>query len=465
MVVTERRKFVSLTFVLGISEVLYVELLRFDVRSHIGRLTVITFLLFGLYAAAVAIVRKSDTGPVLKLVVAGAVLFRLTVIPVGLPTGASLTERLAMMRDDIVGSREHFRPNLLLDDDVWRYLWDGRIAAGAGNPYLAAPADRRLDRFAQEPMWRVIRRNVNHPELATIYPPVAQVIFLVSYLLAPGSVVMLKIVLMAIDLAGIAFLIGCLRRTKRSGHVILYAWNPLVILMLVASAHADGIAVTLLTLTVFLLLASRTRWAGVTLGLAALAKLSPLVLVPLFIRRTGRAGTLALLTTLVLGSLPFFLLRGGGLHSFGEFAKNWDFNSAAFQLVRGALTPFVADPGRVARIILGVLVAEIALAIAGRSGRRAESFASPAAATLGALLVLSPTVMPWYATWPLALAVIAGNQMIWIVFSALVCFSFPMTADWQTHTAWLWPEFGLLLLAGAMTFRSWSAPSGSEVSS
>ena len=67
----------------------------------------------------------------------------------------------------------------VLEDDFYRYLWDGAVIAGGMNPYEFAPAQIAapdapvaLQRLAIE-AGGVFER-INHPELKTIYPPVAQ---------------------------------------------------------------------------------------------------------------------------------------------------------------------------------------------------------------------------------------------------------------------------------------------------
>lgn len=81
-------------------------------------------------------------------------------------------------------------------------------------------------------------------------------------------------------------------------------------------------------------------------------------------------------------------------------------------------------------------------------------FASYAAPSLGALVVFSPTVMPWYVIWALPLAIIARFRA-WVYFSALVCAAFQVMVD-ETERGWvLWLEYGLFALLCAMElFRS-----------
>jgi hypothetical protein len=421
--VAVKRRVVVAALVL-LMETAYVSLLRFEPRAHMALLMVVMAALFALYAAAVIVMRHIDH----RIILAAAVLFHLTLLPLGLKPGS-----------------EHFRSHLLLDDDVWRYLWDGHVTANGENPYGVAPRAQSVPHNEHDDLCQAARRNVNHPDLPTIYPPVSQLAFFAAHALAPGSILALKIVLVACDLLTIVFLIGCLRRLGRPANdVLLYAWNPLVILMFAGAAHMDVIMVMLLSLAMLFLLRGSKRAAGVALGLATMTKLAPIVVWPFFVRRIGRSGTAALLATTILAAAPL-AFAGGGLRTLRLFASTWDFNSAAFAILRNIARPLTSDPGAWARLISVALLAFVIFRIDRRSRHQSiPAFPDTPMNAFGVLLVLSPTVMPWYATWPLAFVVLARRRGIWISFSALVCLSFPMTSDWKTHAGWLTAEYGAL---------------------
>ena len=73
-----------------------------------------------------------------------------------------------------------------LEDDFYRYMWDGAVVASGTNPYSFAPAQvaagdapLALQRLAAEAGG--IFERINHPELKTIYPPVAQFWFAAAH--------------------------------------------------------------------------------------------------------------------------------------------------------------------------------------------------------------------------------------------------------------------------------------------
>jgi hypothetical protein len=60
----------------------------------------------------------------------------------------------------------------VLSDDLYRYLWDGRVLRAGFDPYAFAPSDPALAALRDE-HWA----HINHPQIPTIYPPIAQGLF------------------------------------------------------------------------------------------------------------------------------------------------------------------------------------------------------------------------------------------------------------------------------------------------
>src|SRR5262249_31187054 len=58
------------------------------------------------------------------------------------------------------------------DDDIHRYVWDGRLQRLGYNPYLVIPSDP-----AVASLHTAETRNLNNPDLPSPYPPGAQVFF------------------------------------------------------------------------------------------------------------------------------------------------------------------------------------------------------------------------------------------------------------------------------------------------
>ena len=281
------------------------------------------------------------------------------------------------------------------EDDFNRYLWNGYRFATTGTPYGVAPEAFFVDPDVPAAFRRLLD-GINNPELPTIYAPTTQIVFLLGYWLQPGSVATLQLILILVDLVTIALLL----RLAPARNVILYAWSPLVIKEIAFTAHPDGVGVCLLLAAITLAWKRRWRSGAVCLGMAAGAKMFALVLAPLVLARTPARHWALFGLTLAALYVPFVLSGGTNLESLQVFAREWEFNSAAFGLLTAVLDRFDA------KLVLGLMYAAFWVRYAVELSR-SGSHAIPRGDWLyGALLVVSPVINPWYLLWLLPFAVI-----------------------------------------------------------
>ncbi len=293
-------------------------------------------------------------------------------------------------------------------------------------------------------LWSDIRDNVSHAAVPTVYPPLSQVLFRLSHALAPGSVLAMKALVTLLDLGAAVFLAMTLRALGRSpASVLLYLWNPLVVKVFSGSGHADSLLVLALAALAFLFTSNRLGSAAVCYGLAVLAKISPLVLLPFVSKRLGWMRTALALSVVVLGYGSVGRSAFSGLLVFG---REWQFNAGPYALVAW----LAAAP--LARALAGAALVGALLLLARRDDGSASSFPGLGASALGLLIVLGPTAMPWYVSWVLPFAIIAGDR-VWLFFSGLVCLAFLVMIDGRERGWVLALEYGALVLAA--TYPRW----------
>ncbi|MEA2489692.1 MAG: hypothetical protein QOH21_1484 [Acidobacteriota bacterium] len=298
-------------------------------------------------------------------------------------------------------------PAVTLSGDVYRYLWDGKVVSSGTNPYAYAPSDPRLTSL-REP-WH---GRINHPEIRTIYPPLAELLFALVHWLTPW-----RVLIALADLAAIVLL----RR-----HGLAYATFPLLLFEGTWSGHVDALAAALVAVAML-------RDAGVAAGLAAGLKVIPLAGVPALLVRSRQRVRFALgfAVALVVPVLAF--VRGPIMPGLHEYATRWIFNSPAYDVVFAAVsrlplkelwtasslrTPAVSDvvyrhlyPDFVTRVVLGTL-AVIAVLLARRSVTRG----------LALFLLLTPTIHPWY--WLVTVPPALIERSAWIAFALCAPFSY-----------------------------------------
>jgi hypothetical protein len=347
-----------------------------------------------------------------------------------------------------------------LSDDIHRYIWDGRVQLEGINPYLYPPDSDQLLVLRDE-LWE----KINHREISTIYPPLSQILFRLTCAVSP-TVFFTKAVMVSLDCAIVLLLIGILQnRNEDPRRVLLYAWNPLPIVEVAGSGHIDPLGVLLLLLALYFLMQQRRAAAAWALAGAFMAKLIPLLTLPLFWRDASSGSRwlewktrLPLLWFPVGSVLTLLVFVDAGqdiLSGLRIFFAKWRFNDALFSLFYG----YLKDPGlnpddaallEAKQICGGLLVGIIAwVFLRQRDPIRA------AATIIGANLLLSPVLHPWYLLWVLPFQVISPAPA-WIFLSGAAFVSYNAMAVHSATGIWLeqawvkWAQFGpffVLLLA------------------
>ena len=329
------------------------------------------------------------------------------------------------------------------EDDFYRYLWDGFRFATTGSPYGAAPEEFFVDPSVPAAFQGVLDR-INNPDLPTIYAPLTEVLFLVGYWLNPGSILALQSILVVLDL----ITIGLLLRLAPARGVMLYAWCPLIVKEIAFTAHPDGLGVSLLLAAIVLARGRRWHSAAVCLGLAVASKVFALVLAPLvLVNARARYWIVACTTTAVMYA-PFVIGGATDVESLRVFAREWEFNSAAFGLLKSVMRPLDA------KLALGLIFAVFWIRYAVKLVKRGVLEIPRGDWIYGVLLAVSPVINPWYLIWLLPFAAIFPSAWAWTA-SALILLSYVSginLGDYglQPYQQPVWVrvlEFGLILVA------------------
>ena len=304
----------------------------------------------------------------------------------------------------------------LLEDDHYRYLWDGFRTVQGFDPYRLAPSAYFGAQELSVP-WQQVLSGINNPDIPTLYGPVLQALFAVAHLLAPGRIGAIQGLLLLVDM-------GCLvllaRHAVGARWLLAYALHPLILKEAMASAHPDGLVALWLLLASMTWRRGRLHWTGALLGLAVATKMAALVVVPLFLFgpprggsfwRMARALALGFVAVLGLAYAPFVAVGGSDIVGLQAFAAQWRFNPLLFRVVEAGVPTGMARPVALGLIAAGVAAVAWhwrAVSIAGAEGHDAP----PVDRALLLLILLAPVVNPWYALWALAPAVAARRPLV-----------------------------------------------------
>ena len=327
----------------------------------------VAFIQSAIYLVAVLIVtRARSSNSTLLIAIVFAVLFRVSIL---------------------------FSPPYL-SDDIYRYIWDGRVQAAGINPYRYIPAAPELAQLRDDTIYpKINRRDYAH----TIYPPVAQVVFLLTTRISE-SVVWMKVTMVIFEMVAIWAIASLLNLRGRPRQLLLlYAWHPLVVWEFAGSGHVDAIAIGFIALAFLAWQKRSDLGAGFLLACATLVKLFPLVLLPAMVKRwrivpvfaaTIIAGYLAYLSVgprAVLGSVPVYtqemgVITGQQFYALSLVRKlfGWELPSIAYMIA----TVF----------IMGALALLVLL-------RRTEDYLKHAMLLATATTVLFAPHFSWYFCW------------------------------------------------------------------
>jgi len=324
-----------------------------------------------------------------------------------------------------------------LSPDLYRYQWDGQLQLAGQNPYLVAPeASQHLPGAG----W------------TAGYGPLAELLFyLAARLDGPTA---FKLLSLLFDLGSLLVLLALLRAQKLpSERVLLYAWCPLVVVEFAASGHNDSMVVFALLLANLAIIKAWRRVSIVALAAAVLVKWFPVLALPVFLRRTGWRYLAWFVAACMLSALPYF---DAGWRLFAAvllYVEKVRNNASLFDLLAAT-----SGSGAIATGIAAAVLAGLALRLAWR---RAEPLRA-CYLLMAALLLLSPSIHPWYVTWLVPFLCFFPNPgfLLWTLTVFLgyhVLIDYTALGLWHFDPRLVWleylPVYALLLWRGWRRYR------------
>ena len=321
-----------------------------------------------------------------------------------------------------------------LSDDVFRYIWDGRVQAAGIDPYKYVPAAPELADLRDPVLWPAASHwcvkpgtpdpdrpsavlvpgcsKLNRPWVHTIYPPVAEAYFVAVDEASPAGAgtrpMQAAAGLAALAVAGVLLAgLRSLGRDPRSA--VLWAWCPTVAFEAGNDAHVDVIAagLTVASLVVLARAATRERrravLGGSLLGLAVATKLYPALIGAAVVRRRPLAVASAAVAAVAAVYLPHLLAVGGHVLGYlpGYLQEEGYGDGARFALLRQVLPAAWCGPAAV------LMMAATALLVMRYTDPRRPW--DGAVVMVGVALILTSPAYPWYTELVVALAALAAR--------------------------------------------------------
>lgn len=435
----------------------------------------IYFSLFVLYALACLYVFKSIWNrKIFWTLVAFGLLFRCAIIP----------------------------SQQIQEDDVYRYLWDGKVFSYGINPFKFSPEEineynvikiqkpiyfnSRYEEQDQKELailndlkWEndtalQFMERINHPDVPTIYPPLAQYVFSLSQLINQDSLLTLRILFLAFDLMGMVFIVLTLKALNMNqSFSLVYFWSPLVIKETFNSTHLDIIGISCLCVSIYFLVRGRMAGSFFFLALSVLGKLYSGILLPFYLQRTwllvrekgSRSATVPVLHLILFFIvifacyLPFINIGGKVFEGLKTYGIYWQSNDSLFALLLyfikvimelGASIgiPIVVSNMLFAKSIMALFVLGIVTYMLVKqipSTNAPEDWVRKLFIVMALVFLVSPVQNPWYLCWMVPFLCLFHSRSLILLTGLIGLYYLDFYFDYQDitrYSSWItWFEY------------------------
>ena len=369
----------------------------------------------------------------------------------------------------------------VLEDDSYRYLWDGAVVSEGIDPYKYAPLDGYSDsetisqdelpedlvKFRQLAEDNPVEHGrVAYPGIKTIYPPIAQLGFALAHQIDPFGLMGWRFTLFLCDVVSLLLLMEALNQFGRSSAwAVLYWWNPVVIIQGFGAGHMDIMIVPFLLGALVLHKQGRPTYVMVALAGAAAVKLWPILLFPVFSRKWLGSFRHVVWITIVFVGLTSVLLLPQLFSAFTvetgiyAYSTSWRRHAFVFAILENGVFGHLHSGGQMARLLVAIVVSSTALLIAYQKGATSQTVPSAIVTTIALLIFLSPTGYPWYLIWLVPFLPFAPNTGL-IALTATAPFYYFRFVFGDANPIYIWGvvpiAFGIpLLIILVSGFRNW----------
>ncbi len=351
-----------------------------------------------------------------------------------------------------------------LSDDVYRFVWDGQLINSGNNPLLTSP-----DIFLQQisPVnnthysnFLALHKLINHSQYFTCYPPLMQLFFWISSVVGgfniTANIIIIKLLITLIDIGCVVVIARILPYFKLPvSMVILYAFNPSVIIEGSGNAHFEVVQGAFICLSLYLVLTKKFIASATIFGLAIITKLIPILLLPLWVRYFGwQKGIIFCLIACAItiaSFLPFInaTFLQGFSKSIGLYFQSFEFNASLYYVARKI--GFI-EKGFNYIAVIGPMLMVRFLSIYAIVFFVWRKISIQQLVTLGMVLytlfyALSTTVHPWYIInlLPFALLVNRLYVVVWCGV-AFVSYNAYKYLIFNENIYWLFIEYIIVLV-------------------
>jgi alpha-1,6-mannosyltransferase len=335
-------------------------------------------------------------------------------------------------------------------DDYARFLWDGQLVIEGVNPYTHTPAEVLEQwQLRNKDLMKRLFPLLNSPDYHSVYPPSNQLMFALAAYLSKGDVLtgvmMLRLLLFVFEMLAFYFIYLLLRLFHQPPQkLLLYALNPLVIMEISGNLHFEGVMVTMILAGIYFLEKNRFSVSGGFLAAAVAVKLSPILLVPAFLKKIPKTAVIgfvfagASILLITLGPLVGSALPGFG-KSISLYGNTFEFNASVYYVLRqiGYWIFEYNIIGIVGPFLKGLTLILILIISFGRKNKDSPSFLETLLLIYWVYLLLNTVVHPWYLIPAIGISIFTDKKafLLWS-FLIIISYSAYQTQPYE-ESSWM----------------------------
>jgi len=404
-----------------------------DLRKHTVEFEWLFFLAFALYGVACFVSLQSE----------GA----------DRRTQFGILAMAALMQGVLIFSRP------TLTDDMYRYVWDGRVQAHGISPYRYPPNAPELLSLRDKDIYP----SINRKPVVTVYPPAAEAAYFLLWRIWPDNVHWFQAAMAAGGLLAGILLMGLLRDLGYSpARALIFLWSPLLVFETAHAAHVDGLVLPFLVGAWWARVRNKDALTGFLLGVAAAMKFYPALLLPFLWRPQHPKGrwTMPLTFAIAIGLFyaPYVLTSETSVLGYLPHYFRETFNiSPLVSMLNQVLDAIHLNiPYRLIGLSMGgILIAAILCVLHPASD--AETALRRCIWPIGIVTLFSQDLFAWYMLWLLPLTAIflqpsnikwkmltlpkMDAWMGWWLFCGLVGLSYTFFIQWKPVPSAIQVEF------------------------
>jgi len=346
-----------------------------------------------------------------------------------------------------------------LTDDMYRYVWDGRVQAHGISPYRYPPNAPELLYLRDKDVYP----SINRKPVVTVYPPAAEAAYFLLWRIWPDNIHWFQAAMAAGGLLAGILLIGLLKDLGYSpARTLIFLWSPLLIFETAHAAHVDGLLLPFLVGAWWARVRDKDVLTGFLLGAATAMKFYPALLLPFLWRPQASKGRwsmpLSFFIAIGLFYAPYVLTSETSVLGYlpGYFRETFNI-SPLVSLVNNFLDGVDLNlPYRVVGLSIGtVLIAAIWCVF--HPAPDAEAVLRRCIWPIGIVTLFSQDLFAWYMLWLLPLTAIflqpsnlkwkmftlpkMNTWVGWWLFCGLVGLSYTFFIKWKPVSSAIQVEF------------------------